>query len=568
RLAVRAAEHAEQLADADLQARAALAYAVEPVTAGIDPVMVDLLRRALAALPDEDSKLRALATGRLAAALSPPQREDDAAEILRLNAESQAMARRLGDRQTLLRTLIYAVSSMGYLTGSEERGALVQETVKLAFELEDRSFLLSGLGWYIAQLLEQGDRGEAERSLVLYAELLKQLPLGRFQWRLLAVHSLFACFDGEIEEAARLGDEWFALAGDDRSARLAWALQRVALAVARGKPESIVPDARRVLELLEPVPLLVPYVAWVLVASGDRAGALERLRRIVPLAGTFPWLIIAGQAAALVGESEISTPLYERLHEHRYKNRVFWGPASSLAIGPTSRTLGDLALGLGKAAEALAHYEDAVAQCQQIGAKPLLELSKLGRERALAALGQKSAPPAPARVGPVVPTLRRDGEVWTLSAAGREHRLKDSKGLGYLDYLLRHPEREVHVLELAGSDELAGDAGPLLDARAKEQYRRRLEDLRDQRDEAEALGDRGRAARAEGEIEALAQELSRAVGLGGRDRRGASAVERARVNVQRRLKDALERIQELDVDAGRYLISCVKTGSYCSFRPL
>jgi hypothetical protein len=45
-----------------------------------------------------------------------------------------------------------------------------------------------------------------------------------------------------------------------------------------------------------------------------------------------------------------------------------------------------------------------------------------------------------------------------------------------------------------------------------------------------------RAAQAEEEIDALARELNRAVGLHGRDRRAASASERARVNVNRAIK--------------------------------
>lgn len=82
-----------------------------------------------------------------------------------------------------------------------------------------------------------------------------------------------------------------------------------------------------------------------------------------------------------------------------------------------------------------------------------------------------------------------------------------------------------------------GDAGALLDAQAKAAYRRRLQDLRADADEAEAMGDGERAARARQEIDALAHELARAVGLGGRDRRAAAPAERARVNVSRAIKN-------------------------------
>jgi hypothetical protein len=98
--------------------------------------------------------------------------------------------------------------------------------------------------------------------------------------------------------------------------------------------------------------------------------------------------------------------------------------------------------------------------------------------------------------------------------------------------------------------------------------RRRVEELEDQLDEAERLGDRGRASRAREELETVAEQLASAVGLGGRDRKAASNVERARVNVQRRLKDAIRRIAEHDAALGRYLDATVRTGTYCVYRPV
>ncbi len=68
-------------------------------------------------------------------------------------------------------------------------------------------------------------------------------------------------------------------------------------------------------------------------------------------------------------------------------------------------------------------------------------------------------------------------------------------------------------------------------------------------------------------MEAIAAELSGAVGLGGRDRKAASSAERARVNVTRAFRSALKRISDQDPGLGRYLESCVRTGAFCSYRP-
>ena len=46
--------------------------------------------------------------------------------------------------------------------------------------------------------------------------------------------------------------------------------------------------------------------------------------------------------------------------------------------------------------------------------------------------------------------FRLDGEIWTLSYAGRTVRLRDSKGLRDLAVLVTRPDERTHVSELAG----------------------------------------------------------------------------------------------------------------------
>jgi hypothetical protein len=68
----------------------------------------------------------------------------------------------------------------------------------------------------------------------------------------------------------------------------------------------------------------------------------------------------------------------------------------------------------------------------------------------------------------------------------------------------------------------------LLDDQAKSAYRRRLSELREELEEAKRLGKIERAEQLEDEIGALNKELSRAIGLGGRNRRAAAASEQRR----------------------------------------
>jgi tetratricopeptide (TPR) repeat protein len=193
--------------------------------------------------------------------------------------------------------------------------------------------------------------------------------------------------------------------------------------------------------------------------------------------------------------------------------------------------------------------------------------------------------------------FRKEGEFWTIGFGGKAFRLKDSKGLGYLAHLLRHPGAEFHVLDLAGGiagqrddDESGqsaqglprgdedlekagihigglGDAGEMLDEQAKVAYRRRLSDLREELEEAKERGNVERAEQAEQEIDALTRELSRAVGLGGRNRRAVSASERARQSIGKTIKSVLDRIAQSDAGLSELFARSIKTGNFCSYQP-
>ena len=112
-----------------------------------------------------------------------------------------------------------------------------------------------------------------------------------------------------------------------------------------------------------------------------------------------------------------------------------------------------------------------------------------------------------------------------------------------------------------------GDAGELLDARAKDAYRRRLAEIDDDIEQARATGDAERAAQADTERDFLVRELARAFGLSGRGRRAASASERARAGVTRAVRQAIARIGEHHPQLGEHLSRTIRTGTYCAYSP-
>jgi len=225
------------------------------------------------------------------------------------------------------------------------------------------------------------------------------------------------------------------------------------------------------------------------------------------------------------------------------------------------------------ACEALADHDREAAWWREIAAHPGL----------VAALG-RGAPADPGRpLGAAAPArglLRHDGDYWTVGYAGTVVRLRDSKGMRHLATLVGAPGREFHVLELAaGAPERVagpGDAAlaagrtgedPVLDAEAKAAYRRRLGDLEHELAEANAFNDPERAARARAERESLAEHLAAAVGFGGRDRRLASAAERARWSVGKALRAAHRRLAAELPALGHHLDATLRTGTFCAYVP-
>ena len=167
--------------------------------------------------------------------------------------------------------------------------------------------------------------------------------------------------------------------------------------------------------------------------------------------------------------------------------------------------------------------------------------------------------------------FRREGDYWSVVFAGRTVRVRDLKGMRYLAQLLIHPGREFHVLDLVaaetGQQMALGDAGELLDERAKSAYRRRLAEIEDDIEQARALADASREAQADAERDFLVRELARAAGLGGRDRRAASASERARSGVTRAVRQAIARLGEHHPELGEHLNRAIRTGTYCAYAP-
>lgn len=175
--------------------------------------------------------------------------------------------------------------------------------------------------------------------------------------------------------------------------------------------------------------------------------------------------------------------------------------------------------------------------------------------------------------------LSREERGWFVVYGDVRCPMPDTKGLRYVAELVRNPGVERHALDLvdrvegvaAGDGALdrrrLGDAGELLDGRARTAYRHRIEALRAEIDDALAIGADETAEALQGELDQLVAQLAQAFGLGGRRRRASSAPERARVNVTRAIRAASAQVTKVVPEAGAVLDQRLRTGMYCAFEP-
>jgi tetratricopeptide (TPR) repeat protein len=600
-LCAEAAEMARVEGAVPLLARAALEYGAVFMLGQVSGTLVALLREALEALPVNEVALRARVRARLAAALQPAT---DPEVPIAMAREAVASARTVGDPVVLLDVVRSAGSALADLAAPMERRALDREHLALAERLGDSGEALRGATRLAFDALELGDGREAESAVSACEHWCERLGTVHALWRGAAMRATFELYRGRFAEAAAAQARACALGEQarDPNARRALPQQAVLAAWLEGRDE----EAMSALAALRPVLQREPFERALLVAlegiGRARLGAVELDQ---PLRESIDFLRTTQDTSALrccaelalrTGDRELMLHLADALRgcADRFVN---FGAFASFVGEPVALFAGRLEGALGRRDEASAMLRQAVELSRTAGARPalfwsLLELAAQGggeeaalREEAITIARELVSPSLLSRVELVAPRiavppalatdgpleLRRLGDVWEVCGSGSPLYVRDTKGVRMLSRLVDAPGRSLHVLDLVGDGSGAvvdiGDAGPIIDPQARDAYRRRIASLRAEIDEADSWNDSARAARAREELEALEKELAAAIGLGGRSRRSHSAIERARVNVQRRLKDVVRRITADRPELGHRLERALTTGVHCRYDP-
>jgi hypothetical protein len=335
----------------------------------------------------------------------------------------------------------------------------------------------------------------------------------------------------------------------------------LARAMARRGLNVMADDRLRAIELLT-VLVDTEIVAGDIAAATAAANDLvERTRDLgVPALEARAEAALA-RAAAAAGELSDAVHILERAVERVDESALPWLRASLLI---------ELAAQRERIGDRVAAAIDASAAAAIIARLDVVLLPD-----AAAVLGRLTHGQARA-ADPLTASLTRDGKWWVAACGGTSIRLQNTKGLRYLAELVARPGVERHVLDLVDRIEgvsndapdrrALGDAGEMLDAKARNEYRRRIEALRREADDALSAGLLDEAEQREAELDALLGQLAASFGLGGRDRRVASAAERARLNVTRALRTAIGALVQA-MPAAAVLDRRVRTGLYCAFEP-
>jgi DNA-binding CsgD family transcriptional regulator len=394
---LRALDTARAMGSAEHMARAALGYGEYRLNPHLTRQLA-VLEEALTALEEADHPLRARVMGLIAECLvwgteSGPIEPSARERAERLSAAAVAMARRLGDPDTLGYTLNERQHVLWGPAHDGERLTLGEEMVQLAGD--DPELALKGCRWRAISFLEQGDAAGFDRELARYAQLAERTHLRTHVW----YHALWcttrAILIGDRDEAVRWSQRALTIREDaPQMAQLhAFALRR-----AWDSPEDLEQTLAAIRALVDQrVPGVLAHVSVLLCDLGrteEARAAFEQLAadEFGAVAGGH-WgepaiLAMVAETCAALDDGGRAEALYRRLL--RYRGRCLLLNLAYICFGAADHYLGLLASAMGRFDEAERCFEAAIAFHTRMIAPPLVARSR----RAYAAMLLRRARPA------------------------------------------------------------------------------------------------------------------------------------------------------------------------------
>jgi class 3 adenylate cyclase/tetratricopeptide (TPR) repeat protein len=350
---------------------------------------VDLLTTSTAALPDEDSALRAITLASLGRALEFCGRHTESMERCDRALE---MARRLDDQPTTAAVIVrtaFAYLRLEYVDLVAARSA---ELLKLAHETRNDETLAWAMMFGVWASLAGGDGARADAQLEQLLSLVDKLRQPWWHYTVTQMRFVRALTLADLGSARQLLERSREL-GDDFGNEYegGYGLGMFLVQREAAKLQTLAPTLRTLVRLNPSGSLWAPGLAAMCAELDMFDEAQTQLRTLtadglylLPTDGTRPLCVaLLAEVCSRLKDTQAAGPLFAELLPSQGKVLVVWGTLACL--GPVDRLLGMLAPLVGRPEDAEHWFEAALVVSAQLD-------SPLWRARTLLDFGQHLRP--------------------------------------------------------------------------------------------------------------------------------------------------------------------------------
>ncbi|HEY5638927.1 MAG TPA: protein kinase, partial [Dehalococcoidia bacterium] len=357
---------ARAMGDFERMAWAALGYTEDFQVGVSEEKRVKILEEALAALPEGDGELRARLMANLAAALyfSPDQQR-----LLELGREALAMARRIGDANTIAHALYSYYFSVWFREPGADWLAIAREMVELAERSGDVQREMLSRGLLVKAHLNYGDRAAFDQAREEFGRKAAELRQPQFEWQHGVHEAMVAIMEGRFQEGLALGQQAFAIGkrAQTENAAQMFGIQSFGISRELGLTTDAVVEAVRDFAAQYPA---VPAWRCAVAFSQTNMGRLDEARAelnrlaegnfaIIPRDGNLAIsLVLLSEVCGAVADAEIAAQVYDLL-EPIASGLVIDTGQQAMSYGAADRSIGLLAATMGRWEEAESRFQSA-----------------------------------------------------------------------------------------------------------------------------------------------------------------------------------------------------------------
>jgi class 3 adenylate cyclase len=377
-LLARAAGLARLARDAERLAEAALAFAGSRrpwwlEVGDVDKDAVGLLEEALEACPFGDSGVRVRLLGALGREL---YFGDDVDRREQLSREAVAMARRLGDPATLALALVARHSAGWTPDNVQERLAIADEIALLADRLLDEELALAARTYRLMVAVQIGDRDLFDREIDALEQGASEVRLPFYRWLIKVCETSRAIIRSHLDRAEALALEALELGSQAQEHTIApqvFGVHLMNIGQGRGTLAQIRPAVEAFAAQYPKIP------AWraALLTLASETGEDDGMRAIFEdlavddfarIPRDWLWHVVMfnlTRGCVHLRDRRRAAVLYELLAPYAGQHVVVGFTIQS--NGPISAMLGQLSALTGDWERVVAHFEDALAETEEVG---------------------------------------------------------------------------------------------------------------------------------------------------------------------------------------------------------